>query len=87
MQEIGLAVPKSGLAYSVDEALIVGESVGYPVIIRPSFILGGGGTGFAQDADEMVEIATRGLDASPVDEILDRAVGARVEGVRARGDA
>ncbi len=70
MQEIGLAVPKSGLAYSVDEALSVGESVGYPVIIRPSFILGGGGTGFAQDADEMVEIATRGLDASPVDEIL-----------------
>jgi carbamoyl-phosphate synthase large subunit len=70
MQEIGLAVPSSGLAYSIDEACTVGASVGYPVIIRPSFILGGGGTGFAQDEDEMREVAERGLDASPVGEIL-----------------
>ena len=70
MQEIGLAVPRSGLAYSVDEACVVGESVGYPVIIRPSFILGGGGTGFALDADSMREVAARGFEASPVGEIL-----------------
>jgi carbamoyl-phosphate synthase large subunit len=70
MQEIGLAVPRSGLAYGVDEACVVGESVGYPVIIRPSFILGGGGTGFALDADAMREVAAHGLEASPVGEIL-----------------
>jgi carbamoyl-phosphate synthase large subunit len=70
MQAIGLAVPRSGLAYGVDEALTVGQVVGYPVIIRPSFILGGGGTGFALDEAEMREVARRGLAASPVGEIL-----------------
>ncbi|MGZ6899426.1 MAG: carbamoyl-phosphate synthase large subunit [Acidimicrobiia bacterium] len=70
MQEIGLNVPKSGLAYTVEEALRVGEEVGFPLICRPSFILGGGGTGFAYDLDELREVATRGLAASPVDEIL-----------------
>src|SRR3954471_5499946 len=70
MQEIGLNVPKSGLAYTVDEAIRVGEEVGFPLICRPSFILGGGGTGFAYDVDELRAVATRGLAASPVDEIL-----------------
>jgi carbamoyl-phosphate synthase large subunit len=70
MQELGLSVPRSGFAYSVDEALAIGQSVGYPVIIRPSFILGGGGTGFARDGEEMLEVAQRGLAASPVSEIL-----------------
>ena len=70
MQEIGLAVPRSGLAYGVEEAFTVGQVVGYPVIIRPSFILGGGGTGFARDEAEMREVAARGLAASPVGEIL-----------------
>ncbi len=70
MQEIGLAVPRSGLAYGVDEALAVAAVVGYPIIIRPSFILGGGGTGFARDEAEMRDAATRGLAASPVGEIL-----------------
>jgi carbamoyl-phosphate synthase large subunit len=70
MEEIDLAVPRSGLAYGVDEALAVATVVGYPVIVRPSFILGGGGTGFARDDREMREIAVRGLDASPVGEIL-----------------
>ena len=54
----------------VDEALSVAATVGYPVIIRPSFILGGGGTGFAHDVDEMRGVARRGLAASPVSEIL-----------------
>jgi carbamoyl-phosphate synthase large subunit len=70
MAEIGLATPKSGLAYSVDEAMKVGVEVGFPLICRPSFILGGGGTGFAHDQEELRELATRGLDASPVREIL-----------------
>jgi carbamoyl-phosphate synthase large subunit len=70
MTEIGLAVPSSGLAYGVDEALTVAEMVGYPVVVRPSFILGGGGTGFAYDADELREVARHGLATSPVGEIL-----------------
>jgi carbamoyl-phosphate synthase large subunit len=70
MTEIGLAVPESGFAYSLNEALEVGASVGYPVIVRPSFILGGAGTGVASDDDELVRIAATGLAASPISEIL-----------------
>ena len=70
MIEIGLSVPQSGIAYSLDEALAVGEEIGYPLICRPSFILGGGGTGFAADAAELEVVAANGLAASPVGEIL-----------------
>ncbi len=70
MTEIGLSVPRSGLAYNLDEALAVADDVGYPLIVRPSFILGGGGTGIAYDPDELRQVATRGLAASPVSEIL-----------------
>ena len=70
MQEIGLSVPASGLAYSVDEAVTVARDVGYPVVIRPSFILGGGGTGFATDDDTLRAVAEHGLATSPVGEIL-----------------
>ncbi len=70
MTEIGLATPPSGFAYTVDEAVEVGREVGFPLIIRPSFILGGGGTGMAHDADSLREAAGRGLDASPISEIL-----------------
>ncbi|MGH9263207.1 MAG: carbamoyl-phosphate synthase large subunit [Acidimicrobiales bacterium] len=70
MTEIGLAVPASGFAYHLDEAVKVGDEVGYPVIVRPSFIMGGGGTGIAADADELLRLAAVGLAASPVSEIL-----------------
>src|SRR3954469_3965505 len=70
MTEIGLAVPDSGFAYKLDEAMKVGEEIGFPLIIRPSFILGGAGTGIAHDADELRRIAVTGLAASPVSEIL-----------------
>src|SRR4051812_43120575 len=70
MGEIGLAVPASGFAYTLDEALVVGDDIGYPLIIRPSFILGGAGTGIAYDSDDLRRIATTGLAASPVSEIL-----------------
>jgi len=70
MTEIGLRVPASGVAYTVDDALAVGAEVGYPVIIRPAFILGGGGTGIAHDHREMQRVAERGLAASPISEIL-----------------
>jgi len=70
MVEIGLSVPKSGIAYSLEEALATGVEIGYPLICRPSFILGGGGTGFAADPAELEVVAGRGLAASPVGEIL-----------------
>ncbi len=70
MTEIGLAVPDSGFAYALEEAVGVAEEVGYPVIIRPSYILGGGGTGIAHDRDELISIARTGLAASPISEIL-----------------
>ena len=70
MTEIGLAVPSSGFAYEIEEAMTVADSIGYPVIIRPSFILGGKGTGIAADPEEFRRLATEGLDASPIREIL-----------------
>ena len=70
MTEIGLSVPASGFAYSIDEAEAVGDEIGYPVIVRPSYILGGAGTGIAADLDELLRIATVGLAASPISEIL-----------------
>src|SRR5947208_14288931 len=70
MEEIGLAVPESGFATTLGDAMEVAEQVGYPLIVRPSFILGGGGTGVAHSADEMRDIAESGLAASPVTEIL-----------------
>ena len=70
MTEIGIAVPGSGLAYTLNEAMTVAEEVGYPLICRPSFILGGGGTGIANDPEELRGVAERGLAASPVSEIL-----------------
>jgi carbamoyl-phosphate synthase large subunit len=70
MAEIGLAVPESGFAHSVDEALAIAHSIGWPIIIRPSFILGGAGTGIANTDDELLRLAGEGLAASPISEIL-----------------
>ncbi|HEY2812106.1 MAG TPA: carbamoyl-phosphate synthase large subunit [Acidimicrobiales bacterium] len=70
MQGIGLAVPSSGVAHTIDEAADIAEQIGLPVIIRPAFILGGKGTGIASTPDELLRIARNGLDASPISEIL-----------------
>ncbi len=70
MTEIGLGVPASGLAHDLDEATAVAEEIGYPIMVRPSFILGGAGTGIAPDAAGFGELARAGLEASPVKEIL-----------------
>lgn len=70
MNEIGLAVPISGFAHSMSEAMEVARDIGFPLIVRPSFILGGAGTGIAQDESQFVSIASEGLLASPVSEIL-----------------
>jgi len=70
MADIGLPTPRSGLAESLDEALAVVEEVGYPVIVRPSFTLGGTGGGTAYDEDEFRSAAAWGLSQSPVHQIL-----------------
>jgi carbamoyl-phosphate synthase large subunit len=70
MIEIGLAVPNSGVAHDMDEAAIVVAEIGLPCIIRPAYILGGRGTGIASTMDEFATIASNGLEASPIHEIL-----------------
>jgi carbamoyl-phosphate synthase large subunit len=70
MQEAGLEVPRAGVARALDEALVLGDSIGYPLIVRASFTLGGGGSGFASNRQELATLAARGLAASPVHEIL-----------------
>ena len=70
MTEIGLEVPPSGFAHSLAEAMTVAERIGYPLIVRPSFILGGSGSGIAADAESFAALAAEGLDASPTTEIL-----------------
>ncbi|MCU0734664.1 MAG: carbamoyl-phosphate synthase large subunit [Methylotetracoccus sp.] len=70
MTRIGLGTPRSEVAHSVEEALDVLERVGYPVVIRPSFTLGGSGGGIAYNREEFIEICERGLDLSPTRELL-----------------
>src|SRR5438874_8504798 len=70
MQEIGLSVPASGIAHTLDEAREVITRIGLPVVVRPAFILGGKGTGIASTLDELERVARNGLDASPISEIL-----------------
>jgi carbamoyl-phosphate synthase large subunit len=75
MQRIGLAVPHGGFARTIDEAERIVEDTGYPAIIRPSFTLGGTGGGIAYNAQEFREAVRRGLDLSPITEVLiDRSV-------------
>ncbi len=75
MGRIGLAVPHGGFAKSVDEAVEIAEDTGYPAIIRPSFTLGGGGGGIAYNREEFEKAVRRGLEASPIGEVLiDRSV-------------
>jgi carbamoyl-phosphate synthase large subunit len=70
LRSAGLAVPRAGAARSVNEALSLGETIGYPLIVRPSFTLGGGGSGFAADGEELARVAARSLEISPVTEVL-----------------
>jgi carbamoyl-phosphate synthase large subunit len=70
MVEVGLAVPPSGTARSVDDALAVVDDIGLPVIVRPAFILGGKGTGIAGSPDALRRVVRAGLAASPIGEVL-----------------
>ncbi|HLB30397.1 MAG TPA: carbamoyl-phosphate synthase large subunit, partial [Gammaproteobacteria bacterium] len=70
MRNIGLKLPKSRLAHDLDQARAIQEELGFPIIIRPSFTLGGSGGGIAYNREEFPELCERGLDASPTREIL-----------------
>ncbi|HVT34009.1 MAG TPA: carbamoyl-phosphate synthase large subunit, partial [Nevskiaceae bacterium] len=70
MTEIGLGSARSGVAHTMEEARTIQATIGYPVIIRPSFTLGGTGGGVAYNVEEFEEIVMRGLDLSPTTEVL-----------------
>jgi carbamoyl-phosphate synthase large subunit len=70
MRAIGLECPKSGIAHSMEEALQIQDRFGFPVIIRPSFTMGGSGGGVAYNREEFIEICERGFDLSPTKELL-----------------
>ena len=70
MQQIGLAVPKSAIAHSVTDAVIMVSMIGYPAIIRPAFTLGGTGGGVAYNIEEFQEMVENGLSLSPINEVL-----------------
>ena len=70
MTRIGLGSARSALAHSMEEALQLQSGLGFPVVIRPSFTLGGSGGGIAYNREEFVDICERGLEASPTNELL-----------------
>jgi carbamoyl-phosphate synthase large subunit len=70
MRSVGLAVPASAVVESPERALAFADEIGYPVLVRPSFTLGGSGAGIARDAEELREVAARGLRASPAHQAL-----------------
>lgn len=70
MTEIGLQTCVSRITNTIDEALSIAKEIGYPIMLRPSFIMGGAGTGIAYDEKQMREMARIGIEASPIGEIL-----------------
>ncbi len=70
MGNIGLQVPKSGFATSREQAIEILEQVGFPTILRPAFTLGGTGGGIAYNKEEFTDLISRGLEASPVKQVL-----------------
>ncbi len=70
MESLGIETARSGYAYSVADAEAIVEEIGYPVVLRPSFTLGGAGGGIAHDHDELTLIVSQGLELSPAGEVL-----------------
>ncbi|MDQ3772349.1 MAG: carbamoyl-phosphate synthase large subunit [Actinomycetota bacterium] len=70
MQEAGIDLPRSAFAYSVDEAIAAADELGFPVVIRPSYVLGGGGSGVVGNPDELVPVVSEGIRLSSIGEVL-----------------
>ena len=70
MKELGIGMPKSQVAYSVDEAVKIAEELKYPVVLRPAYTMGGAGGGMVYNVDELKVVCARGLQASLVGQVL-----------------
>ncbi len=70
MKELGIGMPKSDVAYSVEEALGIADQLGYPVVLRPAYTMGGAGGGLVRNKEELSVVCARGLQASLVGQVL-----------------
>jgi carbamoyl-phosphate synthase large subunit len=70
MRNIGLKVPESDIVHTLEEAMAAGERIGFPIIVRPSFTLGGTGGGVAYNRGELIRMATAGIDLSMTNEVM-----------------
>jgi carbamoyl-phosphate synthase large subunit len=70
MQEIGVDVPKSGIATTVEEGMKIGLNIGFPLILRPAYCLGGSGGSIAYNKEELEKFLNKGLETSPVHQVL-----------------
>lgn len=70
MDALGIEMARSEVAYSVDEALAIADRLGYPVVLRPAYTMGGAGGGLVYNKDELTTVCTRGLQASLVGQVL-----------------
>ncbi len=70
MENVGIEVPRSEIANSVREALDIADELGYPVVVRPAFTLGGTGGGIAYNREELMEIAKKGIEMSLINQVL-----------------
>ena len=87
MDNIGLRVPGSAICRTLDEVRAAADELGFPLVVRPAFTLGGTGGGVAYNIDELLETSRAGLAASLTTEVMIEGVGAGLEGIRAGGDA
>src|SRR2546428_9991251 len=70
MAAIGIDVPRSGIAHALDDVMRIGHELGFPLILRPSFTLGGLGGGIAYNREELEQLGAHALDCSPTHEVL-----------------
>ncbi|MQB00310.1 MAG: carbamoyl-phosphate synthase large subunit [Actinobacteria bacterium] len=70
MHEAGLDLPRSAFAYSIEEAVNAAEEIGYPVVVRPSYVLGGGGSGIVRDEGSLRRVVAEGIRLSTIGEVL-----------------
>jgi carbamoyl-phosphate synthase large subunit len=92
MKDLGIPQPKSGMASSVEEAIAVAEGIGYPLIVRPSYVLGGRGMEVVYDNDMLREYVSAAVDISPerpilIEEFLENAIEAEADAIADGADA
>ena len=78
MNKLGIEMARSEVAYSVEEALEIADKLGYPVVLRPAYTMGGAGGGLVYNVEELKTVCARGLQASLVGQVLDRRIHSRM---------